>query len=102
MSSVSIELPLSQVESEELIRLRAQLLPPYRVILFNDDHNGMDFVVAVLLRLVNQLTAPRAIEIMLTAHLAGQAVVVVCPRESAEYYQERLSGYGLIATIEPE
>jgi ATP-dependent Clp protease adaptor protein ClpS len=39
---------------------------------------------------------------MLTAHLTGSAVVVVCPKEIAEYYQERLLGYGLTATIEPE
>jgi ATP-dependent Clp protease adaptor protein ClpS len=38
----------------------------------------------------------------LTAHLTGSAVVVVCPKEIAEYYQERLLGYGLAATIEPD
>ncbi len=39
---------------------------------------------------------------MLTAHLTGSAVVIVCPKEAAEYYQERLTGYGLKTTIEPE
>jgi ATP-dependent Clp protease adaptor protein ClpS len=39
---------------------------------------------------------------MLTAHLTGSAVVVVCPKEIAEHYQERLLGYGLAATIEPD
>lgn len=94
--------PLLQVRPEELKRLRARLLPPYKVILFNDDHNEMDYVVAVLLRLVNHLTQPAAEEIMLTAHLTGSAVVVVCPKELAEYYRERLLGYGLTATIEPD
>lgn len=102
MSNTSIVQPMFQVEPEELTRIRAKLLPPYKVILFNDDHNGMDYVVAVLLRLINHLTPPEAIEIMLTAHLTGSAVVVVCPKENAEYYQERLLGYGLTATIEPE
>jgi len=78
------------------------LLPPYKVILFNDDYNDMDYVVAVLLHLVNHLSQQEAIQIMLTAHLTGSAVVIVCPKENAEYYQERLSGYGLSATIEPE
>ncbi len=102
MSSASFTRPGFQVNPEELTRLRSKLLPPYKVIIFNDDYNEMDYVVAVLLRLINHLTRPAAEEIMLTAHLTGSAVVVVCPRESAEYYQERLSGYGLTATIEPD
>jgi len=102
MSGSSVTLPGARVEPEELTRLRAKLLPPYKVILFNDDHNDMDYVVSVLLRLINHLTAPEAIDIMLTAHLTGSAVVVVCPKESAEYYQERLLNAGLFATIEPD
>jgi ATP-dependent Clp protease adaptor protein ClpS len=82
--------------------MRAKLLPPYKVILFNDDYNDMDYVVAVLLHLINHLSQQEAVQIMLTAHLTGSAVVIVCPKENAEYYQERLSGYGLSATIEPE
>ena len=97
-------LPLLQVEveTEELIRLRAKLLPPYNVILFNDDYNSMDYVVAVLLHTINTLTQSEAEQIMLTAHLAGNAVVITCPKETAEFYQERILSYGLTATIAPE
>jgi len=91
-----------EVETEELQRLRDKLLPPYRVILFNDDYNDMDYVVLVLLHTINNLTRQEATRIMLTAHLKGNAIVVVCPKETAECYQERLLGYGLTATIEPE
>ena len=91
-----------RVEPEELKRVLAKLLPPYKVILFNDDYNSMEYVIAVLLRLIQQMTQPAAMEIMLTAHLTGSAVVAVCPKERAEFYQEGLSGYGLTATIEPE
>jgi ATP-dependent Clp protease adaptor protein ClpS len=102
MFSIYTAQPGAQIQPEELTRLRAKLLPPYKVILFNDDHNDMEYVVSVLLRLISQLTEWKAIQIMLTAHLTGSAVVIVCPRESAEYYQERLLGYGLTATIEPD
>lgn len=102
MASISVAQLVLQTRPEELTRMRAKLLPPYKVILYNDDYNDMDYVVAVLLRLINHLTRPGAEEIMLTAHLTGSAVVIVCPKESAEYYQERLLGYGLTATIEPE
>jgi ATP-dependent Clp protease adaptor protein ClpS len=94
--------PRLQVEPDELTRQRARLLPPYKVVLFDDDYNEMDYVVAVLLRLINHLTPPEAIQIMLTAHLTGSAVVVICPKEVAEYYQERLLSCGLTATIEPD
>lgn len=93
---------LTQTETEELIRLKAKLLPPYNVILFNDDYNEMLYVVAVLLRTINRLSREDAEQIMLTAHLHGSAIVVTCPKETAEHYQEQLLGYGLTATIEPE
>jgi ATP-dependent Clp protease adaptor protein ClpS len=102
MSSEPIPLPPGQVEVEELIRQRAKLLPPYNVILFNDDYNEMLYVVAVLLRTINRLSRREAEQIMLTAHLTGSAVVVTCPKETAEHYQEQLLSYGLTATIEPE
>lgn len=102
MSGEATILPAGQVELEELIRLRAKLLPPYNVILFNDDYNEMLYVVAVLLRTINRLTRRDAEQIMLTAHLTGSAVVVTCPKETAEYYQEQLLSCGLTATIEPE
>jgi ATP-dependent Clp protease adaptor protein ClpS len=94
--------PRLETETEKTLRQRARLLPPYKVILFNDDYNDMDYVVAALLHTINNLSQQEAERIMLTAHLTGSAVVVVCPKEIAEYYQERLLGYGLTATIEPD
>src|SRR5215471_6763226 len=93
--------PHLETETEELVRQQSRVLPPYKVILYNDDYNEMDFVVAVLLRTIAHLSQTEAEYIMLTAHLTGSAVVVVCPKEIAEYYQERLLSYGLTATIEP-
>ena len=95
-------LPQLQVETEELLRLRAKLFPPYRVVLFDDDYNEMNYVVFVLLHSINNLSQAEAERIMLTAHLTGSAIVAICPKEIAEFYQERLLSYGLTATIEPE
>ena len=93
---------LSQPETDQLLRLRDKLFPPYKVILFNDDYNDMNYVVAALLHAVNDLSQQEAERIMYTAHLKGSAIVVVCPKEIAEYYQGRLLNYGLTATIEPD
>jgi ATP-dependent Clp protease adaptor protein ClpS len=89
--------PAVEVQEETLRRL----LPPFRVVLHNDDHNSMDHVVRSLLRSVPSLTVERAAEIMLEAHNHGQATVIVCPKEAAEHYREGLESCGLTATIEP-
>ena len=94
--------PRLQTRPEEITRQRTQILPPYKVILFDDDYNEMNYVVFALLQSVNNLSSREAEHIMLTAHLRGSAIVIVCPREVAEYYQERLLTYGLTATIEPD
>lgn len=76
-------------------------LPRYRVLLHNDDVHDMDFVVLALLRTLPQLTVERAVVVMMGAHLHGCAEVVVCPKETAEFYREALEQRGLTSTIEP-
>ncbi len=76
-------------------------IPPYRVILHNDDHNSMDHVVRSIIHSVPSLGVEEATHIMFEAHNHGQATVIVCAKEEAEYYRERLESCGLTATIEP-
>ena len=90
------------VQPEQVTKNLTRLLPPYKVVLFDDDYNEMNYVVFALTHAVTNLSQQEAEDIMLTAHLNGNAIVVVCPKEIAEYYQERLLSYGLTATIEPE
>lgn len=102
MSQKQSQVPRLGTRPEEIVRERTRLLPLYKVILFNDDVNDMLHVVFALLETVNSLTMQEATHIMLTAHLQGNAIVIVCPYELAEFYQERLLSFDLIATIEPE
>lgn len=81
--------------------LLRKLLPPYRVVLHNDDHNEMTAVVLSLIKCVPSLSVDDATEIMLEAHEHGQATVIKCPKEAAEHYRDALEGCGLTATIEP-
>ncbi len=80
-------------------RSLSETLPPYVVVLHNDDHNSMDLVVYALLVSVPELDVERAVEVMLAAHNHGQADVITCPLERAELYRDRLEGHGLTATI---
>ncbi len=98
----SLTLLRFEVKPDEVVLERTRLLPPYKVIVHDDDYNEMTYVVFALLHAVNTLTPQEAEHIMLTAHLTGKAVVIVCPKEAAEYYQERLLSYHLTATIEPD
>lgn len=64
-------------------RSRTQRPPMYKVLLLNDDFTPMEFVVHVLERLFSMSHA-QAIEIMLTVHRKGIAVVGVFSHEIAE------------------
>jgi ATP-dependent Clp protease adaptor protein ClpS len=88
------------IEVEERTRSLAEFLPPYRVVLHNDDINDMAHVVRALVASVPELSAERAVEVMLEAHRFGQASVIECPYERAELYRDRLRSHSLIATIE--
>src|SRR5215212_3528655 len=56
-----------QVTPETPVRTRAELLPPWKVLLHNDDLHAMDYVVASLMKAV-PLTMAEAIRVMLEAH----------------------------------
>jgi ATP-dependent Clp protease adaptor protein ClpS len=76
------------------------ILPPWSVILHNDDHHDMLYVVRSLVKSVPNLGATRAMKVMLEAHNRGKAVVTTCPLELAELYRDRILSFGLTATIE--
>jgi len=57
--------------------------PMYKILLLNDDYTPMEFVTYILERIFG-LSAAQAVEIMLTVHKKGLAVVGVFSREVAE------------------
>lgn len=87
-------------ETEREQRTLSEILPPYSVILHNDDHHSMDYVVAALLKSVPSLSTEAAVNIMFEAHHTGRAVVITCPLEQAELYRDRLQSFELGVTIE--
>ncbi|GJM27080.1 MAG: hypothetical protein DHS20C16_34950 [Phycisphaerae bacterium] len=77
------------------------LLPPYKVLLHNDDVNEVDHVIVSLLK-VTPLNMDDAIEKILEAHNSGLSLLLVTHQELAEMYQEQLTSLSLIVTIEPD
>lgn len=57
--------------------------PMYKILLLNDDYTPTEFVTYILERIFG-LSAAQAVEIMLTVHKKGLAVVGVFSREVAE------------------
>jgi len=75
-------------------------LPPFLVLLHNDDVNDMLEVVDALSDLT-PLKRARAVEVMFTAHRRGRALVLITHRELAEHYRDRLRSRSLTVTIQP-
>lgn len=68
---------------------RAKILPPYHVLIENDDDHSQLFVVMVL-RKVFGYDEPKAIQLMTSAEEAGEAVVWTGAKEVAELKLEQL------------
>ena len=76
-------------------------LPPWRVLLHNDDKNEMVFVIHAIVELT-PLNRQEALTRMLEAHDRGVSLLVVTHKERAELYQDQFQSKGLTVTIEPE
>jgi len=98
VAPVAPTLPGTAPDQEDEVRRR--VLRPYRVVLHNDEHNSMEHVIESLRKAVPGMTLGKATAIMWAAHTEGKAVVIACPLELAELYQQRILSFGLTATIE--
>jgi ATP-dependent Clp protease adaptor protein ClpS len=98
------------VETAPETRRKIKRLPPHAVVLHNDDHNSMEFVVTVL-RKVFAYPVEKCAQIMLEAHEKGRAVAWTGSLEVAELKADQVHSCGadpmvkkalpLRVTIEP-
>jgi len=80
---------------------KPKTLPPFKVLLHNDDKNEMDYVVSVICRLT-PLSIEEAVTRMLEAHRAGVALLLTTHKERAELYVEQFASCGLTVTAEQD
>jgi ATP-dependent Clp protease adapter protein ClpS len=78
-----------------------QPLPPWKVLLHNDDKNEAGFVVETIVELTT-LNKDAAVQRMAEAHKTGASLLLVTHKERAELYQEQFTSKGLTVTIEPD
>jgi ATP-dependent Clp protease adapter protein ClpS len=76
------------------------LLPPWKVLLHNDDKNDVLFVVATIIELT-PLKEQDAKLRTLEAHQTGVSLLLTTHKERAELYKDQFESKGLTVTIEP-
>lgn len=86
------ETPELSVKVKPREKNKVRLVPPYHVILENDDHHSMEFVIGVL-RKVLGYAQEKCIQLMMLAHHSGQAVVWTGPKEVAELKVELIQTF---------
>jgi ATP-dependent Clp protease adaptor protein ClpS len=72
---------------------RPKRQPPYAVVLHNDNINGFDYVVGVLMK-VFRYGSGKALWLTLKAHTAGRCIVWTGSLEVAELKVEQIRGAG--------
>jgi ATP-dependent Clp protease adaptor protein ClpS len=75
-------------------------LPPWKVLLHNDDVNAMEFVVTTIVALT-PLNLEAAVQRTVEAHKSGVALLLTTHKERAELYRDQFKSKGLTVTIEP-
>ena len=77
-----------------------QPLPPWKVLLHNDDKNYRDDVITTIVALtpLNKQDATLRVE---EADKTGVALLLTTHKERAELYKEQFQSKGLTVTIEP-
>ena len=76
-------------------------LPPFKVLLHNDDVNTFEHVIVSIVRLA-RLETQEAMTRALEAHEAGVSLLLVTHQERAELIQDQFTSVGITVTIEPD
>ncbi|MHC5023788.1 MAG: ATP-dependent Clp protease adaptor ClpS [Planctomycetota bacterium] len=80
---------------------RPRQMPPWKVLLHNDDVNDMGYVVQAICELTT-LAEQEAVMRMIEAHQSGVALLLTTHQEHAELLQEQFASKQLTVTIEPD
>lgn len=81
-------------------RVPPKPLPPWKVLLHNDDINTVEYVILTVVSLT-PLNEKEALQRTVEANDTGVALLLTTHRERAELYQEQFQSKSLTVTIEP-
>lgn len=89
------------VKKPAVPKRRPKQLPPFKVLLHNDEVNTFESVIAAILKLTT-LQPQEAILRTLEAHETGVALLLVTHKERAELYHDQFTTFKITVTIEPD
>jgi len=94
-SLVSVAEPGVDVEVEEAVETnrKTKRLPPYNVIILNDEEHTFPYVIELLVKLFAH-PLPTAKELTWRIHSTGRAIVYTTHKEKAELKREQVLSYG--------
>jgi len=72
---------------------RTKRLPPYNVVILNDEEHTFDYVIELLTKLFRH-SLKAATELTWRIHLSGRAVVYTTHKEKAELKRDQVLSYG--------
>src|SRR5262245_52602920 len=81
------------VEPELAQEPKTRRLPPYNVIIVNDEEHTFEYVIELLIKLFAH-TVPRAKQLTWEVHTRGRAIVYTTHKEKAELKRDQVLAYG--------
>ena len=78
---------------------KPKAMPPWKVLLHNDDVNAIEYVIETV-SLLTPLNRADAAQRTLEAHMNGVTLLLTTHKERAELYQEQFQSKRLTVTIE--
>jgi ATP-dependent Clp protease adaptor protein ClpS len=79
--------------SKTAVATRTRKMPPYNVIILNDEEHTFDYVIELLMKLFRH-SQPTAEGLTWRIHTTGKAVVYTTHRELAELKRDQVLAYG--------
>jgi ATP-dependent Clp protease adaptor protein ClpS len=81
------------VEPEVTSDQQTRRLPPYNVVILNDEEHTFPYVIELLIKLFRH-SATKAEELTLRIHTTGRAIVYTTHKELAELKRDQVIAYG--------
>jgi ATP-dependent Clp protease adaptor protein ClpS len=80
-------------EPEVTTDQQTRRLPPFNVVILNDEEHTFDYVIELLIKLFRH-PLPKAEELTLRIHTTGRAIVYTTHKELAELKRDQVIAYG--------
>jgi ATP-dependent Clp protease adaptor protein ClpS len=81
------------IDPEVTVETRTRRLPPYNVVVLNDEDHSFEYVIEMLIKLFAH-AIPRAKDLTWEIHSRGRAIVYTTHKEKAELKRDQVLAYG--------